>query len=252
MLGELIMLFGRRSGSAPVKLYTSPAKGHEVPGKVVTETEWAAMHAELKGRNALFAEAHKQLEEFVLDDAVRFRLAATDAFVEKAQHRLTARATRLARIGVATAIAAFVILLLTAIGVYSSDVPNVADGFALTVFILRTLTVGGFIGGAAYWLVALSRALFHESTVLLTRRHSLRFGRLSVYLHDGQLDADALLKTFRWSDEVSSAFLDVRPDAVKGGPAAIIAQVPPILESAAKVMEAATQTRAGTSGKSSP
>jgi hypothetical protein len=233
------MMFKKTSAKEPPLIYAAPPKGYWPlqPGSV--GQEWGEIYQQLRGRNALFEIAHKQLDPYVLDNTVRFRLAATDAFVEKAQFRLGVRSRVLTATGVMTSGLALILLLAAALTVYLGEVPDVSNGYELTVFILKSLTVGGFVGGSAYFLVALSKALFHEATVLVTRRHSLRFGRLAVYLHDGQLDNEDLMKAFRWSDEVGSAFLDLRPENVKGGAIKLVEQIPPIVEAAAKLATAA-------------
>lgn len=222
-------------------VYTSPPADSPVTTRIPHGSDWLDMEEQLKGRSSLFEAAHKRLGEYVRNDEVRFRLAATDAFVEKAQHRLGVRALTFGLVGIITAIAALALLLRMAYIVHDTNIVASLGArpttYAFVLLILRSLTVGGFVGGAAYFLVALTKALFHEATVLVTRRHSLRFGRLCLYLHDGQLDTESLLKIFRWSDEFASAFLSLRAEDVKGGPIKIVEQVPPMLESMAKVIE---------------
>ena len=66
----------------------------------------------------------------------------------------------------------------------------------------------------AYFLVSLSRALLHEGTVLYSRRHSLRFGRLFVYLMSDKMSREDLVAVFNWNAEFSTAFKDIQAENI--------------------------------------
>ncbi len=237
-------MFGKKNEvSEPASRYATPPDDYVRAAPKTIGKDWSDIDTQLAGRASLFDGAYTHLRSYVADATVRFRLAATDAFVEKAQYRLGTRARILARWGIVTAVGALGLLLTMAVIVHAVDITSALgakpDSYVLTLYILRSVTVGGFVGGAAYLLAGLSKALFHEATVLVTRRHSLRFGRLCLYLHDGQLDAEALMKAFRWSDEFTSAFQQLKEEGIKGGPIRIVEQVPPTLEGVAKVVQAA-------------
>ena len=227
------MLFEDEPAPAGKPFYSADSrKKHQPP---MPGTAWERMERELDGRAALFIHSHNHLYDFVDDPETRFRLAAADAFVEKAQYRLTGRSWLLATAGTIASLGTMSLLLLTAHWLHFETISVPANGFALTIQILRSLTVGGLVGGAAYGLFALAKAFFHEATVLVTRRHSLRFGRLCLYLSHGRLDPETLMKVFRWSEEVGSAFLDLKAEELKGGPGKIAEQIAPILDSLAKL-----------------
>ncbi len=151
------------------------------------------------------------------------KLAATDIFVEKAQRTLSKRGLWLYIAGTFMALIAVGVLLTATWVVYHSD-PNqllgVKDSRAevsaayLTIVILKSTTMSGFIVGVVYFLVSLSRALLHEATVLYSRRHSLRFGRLFVYLMSDCMKREDLEAVFNWNAEFSTAFKDIRPEQV--------------------------------------
>ena len=96
--------------------------------------------------------------------------------------------------------------------------------------VLATAGMVGLVLGAVYVLVMVARASFHEGTILRNRRHSLRLGRLFLYLkltsasnaHDlrelkkSQLNAIEMESIFGWNLESSSAFKDIKGEAVTG------------------------------------
>lgn len=83
------------------------------------------------------------------------------------------------------------------------------------LLLLRSSSIGGAFVAAAGFLIYLSRSCFHEATILYNRRHALRFGRLFVYLKmSGDLfDLKELETAFKWTDEYSTAFKELKPEA---------------------------------------
>ena len=61
-------------------------------------------------------------------------------------------------------------------------------------------------------------AFFHEGTVLFSRRHSLRFGRLFVYLMSDHMKREDLEAVFNWNAEFSTAFRDIRAEGIAKSP----------------------------------
>jgi hypothetical protein len=94
------------------------------------------------------------------------------------------------------------------------------------VLILKSTTAGAFIVGIATFLVSLSRALLHEATVLYSRRHSLRFGRLFVYLMSEKMTREDLVAVFNWNAEFSTAFKDIQAENVAKSPLIKSMEVP--------------------------
>jgi hypothetical protein len=154
------------------------------------------------------------------NEAQRFRLAATDIFVEKAQCILTGRGRFLASWGALMGVMAFGCFICPAYYIYQTPLSTVIDnrqtidGYILTLILVKASTVGGLLVAAAVFAMHLCRAFFHEATILFNRRHALRFGRLYVYLYDGQIILDEIEKAFKWSDEFSTAFQDIKPEHI--------------------------------------
>jgi hypothetical protein len=183
---------------------------------------WKGIAWEVFERKALLLAAASDLQANGIPNALK--LAAVDIFVEKAQRLLTMRGSLLYWAGTVTGVVAVTLLGGSVWYTFNSDVfrlLGVKDADAtvssavLTMAILKTTTAGGFVAAMVYFLVSLSRALLHEATVLYSRRHSLRFGRLYVYLLSSELSFEHLEKAFNWNAEFTTAFKDI--DAGKMG-----------------------------------
>lgn len=159
-------------------------------------SSWDVVHIDLDRRAS---ELSNQRKRHSTEERVNaFQLAATDVFVEKAQIHLTERGRNYYRSGVTCGVLA-VLVAGTAIGTIilsdpavlfqslSALEPPLTDHFALyiVVYFIRTAVIGGLTAGLIYYFAALSRAFFHEATLLFARRHAIRFGRMYVYLKYG-------------------------------------------------------------------
>lgn len=158
-----------------------------------------------------------------------FRLAAVDLFVEKAQSVLAARARRMSRAGIATSLTA--VAALAALSVYiifhANVQPSQGEAIDLNELILRVVTaisLGAVVLVAVKYLISLARSFFHESVTLLSRRHALRFGRMYVYLHNGDINLKQLRQAFDWNIGGDSSFLDIRADEIGKTPWSILAK----------------------------
>ena len=233
-------------------IQASPRQG----GEESLPREWASISNEINNRYQLILGAVQRLKEIEAAggdewyEDLALKLAATDVFVEKAQARLTRRAKSLSRWG---ALVSF--LTLAALGAAAWAVFRVTpkdlvggmnlDGYLLTLIIVRALSFGGFVLTAVYFLGGLSRALFHESTVLYNRRHALRFGRLSIYLSEGDIDVENMQKIFQWNDEFTSAFKDIQADNLKSAGVGKALEVPPkILKELSSLVESLRKLKA--------
>jgi len=186
---------------------------------------WKKIGWEVFERKALLLAAARDLKENDISDPMK--LAATDIFVEKAQVFLTTRGRWLYIFGFCTSVFATFILLTAAWLVYDADTKdllrvdhssdNVSAAY-LTMLILKSITAGSFVGAVAYFFVSLSRALLHEATVLYSRRHSLRFGRLFVYLKSDTMSREDLEMIFNWNTEFSTAFKDIKAEDITKSP----------------------------------
>ncbi len=220
----------------PIRTVAPPVMKDE---EMKLESGWKEVDQELKNRYQLILEAIESLKkvqkaegEGSWDSGVLLKLAATDVFVEKAQRKLTSKATALRWLGILASV-----LLLSSLGfaawrVAGSSLKDTLgeetlNGYSLTFVIVKALSFGGFVFTAVYFLGELARALLHESTVLLNRRHALRFGRLSVYMKRGDVDIETLQKIFQWNDEFTTAFKDIQPQTLKSAGLGQMAELPP-------------------------
>lgn len=163
-----------------------------------------------------------------------FDLAVVDLFVEKAQQKLTERATKHRREAGLYLIGALAILgLLAALLIGRTWLPELpraaaaSDPWSQTIqSILLTSGIAGVFFGAVYLFVMLARASFHEATILLNRRHSVRLGRLLMYLkltsastaHELQelkreMSSSEMESIFSWNLQSSTAFRDIKGEA---------------------------------------
>ncbi len=96
----------------------------------------------------------------------------------------------------------------------------------LTLYILKATAGAACVFGAIYFLATLSRAFFHEATILFNRRHSLRFGRLCVYLAvKEKMSLKDLKDLFAWNAESSTAFKDIQADLVAKSPTSKVVEL---------------------------
>jgi hypothetical protein len=214
------------SGERNVPVERFQAIRNPDPDKKDRRKKWATIGWEVFERKALLIAAARDLQDNGCTDPVK--LAAADVFVEKAQVFLTERGDKLYRWGRNTAICAVIVMLCVGIFLTLTPVSTILSVLSpdeavsnayLAVVILKATTAGGFFAGVIYFLVSLSRAFYHEGTVLFSRRHSLRFGRLFVYLMSDTMRREDLEAVFNWNAEFSTAFKDIRPDGIAKSPA---------------------------------
>jgi hypothetical protein len=194
---------------------------------------WEKMGWEVFQRKALLLAAAGDLRANDVPNALQ--LAATDIFVEKAQVFLDRRGKMMYWFGLGTSVLAVVTLVCAAIFIFRTDVKDLlhvqtssdrVSNQYLTLLIVKTTTASAFVGTLVFFLISLSRALLHEATVLYSRRHSLRFGRLFVYLKSNEMTRDDLVAVFNWNAEFSTAFKDIHPENISKSPAAKITDAP--------------------------
>jgi hypothetical protein len=207
--------------------------------------KWRKIASEVMGRKQLLLAAARDLQKNNVPHALE--LAATDIFVEKAQRFLTSRGRWLYGCGTATAAIAIGVLTYAAFYLWNKPMAEILPGVRpadwvspgyIAILALKSTTAGAFLGGSAYFLASLSKALLHEGTVLFSRRHSLRFGRLFVYLKAKEMSREDLEKVFNWNAEFTTAFRDIQTESVAKTPASRLADVPAeVAKTAGSVIE---------------
>lgn len=188
-------------------------------------TDWSELRAELFARENLFVELIQRSR--AQDFPNPYETAATDLFVEKAQQHLTRRAGfHVVGAFVSGGVGIIVIALAWyyanyhTIGAFLSEIgetKTTLDTFIFLMWAFRTAVLGGLALAFVYFAVALCRAFLHEASTLYGRRHSLRFGRLIIYLQYAKanervtINVEELEKAFGWNLVASSAFQDINP-----------------------------------------
>lgn len=214
--------------------------------------KWKTIGWEVFERKALLLAAARDLEENNIPNPMK--LAATDIFVEKAQVFLTNRGRWLYIFGVFTSVLAIVVLLAAAWFAYDAETSHLlqisyssetVSPAYLTILVLKSITASGFVVAVAYFFVSLSRALLHEATVLFSRRHSLRFGRLFVYLKSDTMTREDLEVIFNWNTEFSTAFKDIKAENITKSPLTRVFETPAeIIKAMTEFLKPFTETMA--------
>ena len=191
---------------------------------IVSETPWAEIEAEVLIREKVVAGIANGLREKGASAAME--IAATDVFVEKAERALTGRSRRMRLMSKAClcflgGVISLCLAVLLIPGILSSDSSSTG---ATLLSALHNFALLGVLLGLVYLGASLLRAYLHEATVLENRVHSLRLGRLYVYLKLAsvsnqeltkvrrQLSATDVERIFGWNIESSTAFKDIRPE----------------------------------------
>ena len=165
--------------------------------------------------------------------AAAFELASVDVFVEKAQHLLEKRSRGYYRYAVLAVIATISIIVAAvfflagrtaAWEAAALHAAGASDAVGVTVFVFKSLGTSAVVLALIYFSASLARAFLHEGTIIDNRIHSLRFGRLYIYLKYGTVDSAGLEKlrgslkvsdledAFGWNIETSTAFKDIRTE----------------------------------------
>lgn len=81
--------------------------------------------------------------------------------------------------------------------------------------LLKRIVSGGAILGGAYVIAATANSCFRESTILLHRRHLLRYVRLLSYEQQGNIDTKDLRDVFGVDDATKTGFDKIRTETLK-------------------------------------
>lgn len=135
-----------------------------------------------------------------IGEAVKYRLAISDLFVEKAQFHLEDRARRYKELGYTLYIVA--IILLSIGGFFACgrmlnkpiQITSTTPWVELLYNFIVSFTAYGFIVLTAVALMRGARACLDQRERLLTKRHSLRQGRLYLHLSGERAWRDAAVE----------------------------------------------------------
>jgi len=192
----------------------------------ISEIPWQEIEAEVKVREKVVSRIAAALHEGGINASME--IAATDVFVEKAERALTTRSQRMRMMSrFCLGFLGFVMVLglATLFGAVPGAISYDSTTTEATILsALHNFAVLGILLGLVYLGASLLRAYLHEATVLENRVHSLRLGRLYVYLKLASVTPDELGKMrdalnaadieriFGWNIESSTAFKDIRPE----------------------------------------
>ena len=200
-----------------------------------SDKKWKAIYSEYHDRFIAIRLAHKEYEEFAIENGKEHVQILADIFVEKAQKELDEKSKRFSLAGLLSTLIISATLFVAIYASYHrlSDTSPLAglNSYSATVYSLLILSFGGLILTLLYIFTNFALAAFHEYTVLQHRRHALRFGRLTVHIFESQgkeLDLDQLKEAFSWNRDFPTAFQKIRTEAIKDG---VFAQVSKSMES---------------------
>lgn len=183
------------------------------------EDQWRTIGSDVYARKYVLIAARDALQASGVPNPLKH--AATDVLVEKAQSELTERATYLNISGGLAYLVALGVLFYGAwvLDRHAATLVSAKDlnGMVLTLAIFRASTSAALVFAAIYYLIALARALMSEGTLLLNRRHALRYLRLCVYLSEGNITLPQLRQMVNWNAEFATAFGAIDAERVTSG-----------------------------------
>jgi hypothetical protein len=156
-----------------------------------------------------------------------------DIVVQKAQDMLTKRADSYYRSGVTLfviclAVTTFVAFYLTFSDVLilslhyrlnGNSIPlpdhDINTLFEFVVAVIRRVAASGAMLGVCYMLGATANSCFRESTILLHRRHLLRYVRLVSHEKKGKVPSKDLRAVFGVDDVMNTGFDRIKPETLK-------------------------------------
>lgn len=148
------------------------------------------------------------------------QLAAGELFTEKAQIFLADRAQQYYLWGSLYVICAIFSLCLGIVVIAYANTPKFIQDIVsvmkekditfavVAIYFIRSIAIGGLFGGIIYYFASLSKAYFHEGTVLFNRRHATRLGRLYMIIRYGEPKS-----TGQFHDSLAEAVLSAIGDA---------------------------------------
>ncbi len=152
----------------------------------------------------LMKEVYKKAETA---EIAQYQIAVMNILVEEAQQKLHIQALRQFFWGVGLALVAVLLLICGCIvnGVYIGT-SQATNAYLLASHIVLGVSTTSVLILAVVFMMQLSRAALHESTINFSRLHGLRFGRLYVYLFAGKLTYEQIEKAFGWTGMFPTGF----------------------------------------------
>ncbi len=207
--------------------------GNNLPNKTANAdgNDWSDRVTAVKARETAVLDVAGFLTESQIKAAKE--ISSTDLFVQKAESDLGERSKKMMTYAkycifqFLFGIAIFVFIYWLSYCFFKINFTNTKIANQILIAgIAKNATFIGIFLGHQYLVVSLYRAFLHESTTLQNRIHSLRLGRLFVYLKFAStseydiakvrdsISASDLEKAFGWNIETSTAFKDINPEVV--------------------------------------
>ena len=185
----------------------------------LNNSRWNKIANEIKDRHLIVSQINTKLSKDFPNNKNNLTIAATNTYVENARRVMSIKAFSFFTLGAITSILSMIILFFVALIAYEMNLQDTFDlinkqhepGYALTIYLIKNATAGGFITGLVIYLISLSRALLHEGTTSLNRRNAFRFGDMFVFAKGGDVTYKQFVNLFKWNDEFKSEFQSIKP-----------------------------------------
>lgn len=206
------------------------------------QKQWDLIVSDLKNRyegishilkgGAIYDQNSLANNKTFFSDTVNPKMVLIDLLVEKAQRNLTVRSRSYfcfgvlmfyESIGLALFFSIFLfynmevsaLLRAHVFEVVTANVDVTSNWQVFTLELIKRITAGGAILGVIYLLAATSNSCFRESTILLHRRHLLRYIRLMSYEKEGAIDPKDLRDIFGVDQAATTGFDKVKVESIR-------------------------------------
>lgn len=159
------------------------------------------------------------------------RVLLVDLLVEHANEKISRRAKKYLNSGILLFVAGSIMTVVFSIFVMFADgiqnyvelylprpVPNrlfTGTHLDFILTLIKRITVSGALLGLIYIIFATANSCFREATILLHRRHAMRYIRLLSYVNNGEVRADDLSKVFGINDVTNTGFERIRTETMR-------------------------------------
>lgn len=203
--------------------------------------DWLGIREEIDSRYQIVADIRTRTENNHL--RIPEKVILIDISIERAQNKLTNRArvyfvSGIILFGTAIALLLGVAFLFdgaqeAVVALTNHILPNAVDTpaglyrkffgpadstnhiYVFSLALARKLITGGAALVSCYVLAATANSCFREATILLHRRHALRFVRLLSYRDDGNVDPKDLRDAFGVDQVMNTGFDKIKVEYVK-------------------------------------
>jgi hypothetical protein len=155
-----------------------------------------------------------------MNDNLNHKALLVDTAIEKTHRKLTQRANSYFTLGMIslafcmTISIAFAGYLFLALPSPRIEAPFTNELYNFILILIKRITAGGIVLGISYILAANANSCFRESTILLHRRHALRYVRLAL-ISEGKIPVKDLRDIFGLDDVTNTGFDKIKVESIR-------------------------------------